>query len=1332
MGKEINLGIFASDNIQSATLGLLSDLGIDMEVRSQQQIPIPAVVAASLGQTPKAVQDICDKIAKSYLAGIISDKTFTGEEGAASFEEACENAGRYEQMMVFAVDFKKSEKITRTEMATLTRALNRASKACPVVLVCRYTDEESTRFALSLCERTAYKQAGHTGEKVGKVNILRGINPENPHTGHVRILEDMRLERKDNTFEAVYDKWFGVFDNDVLTNQFYKELQDWFFWAIKHVQFPNDIEDDKDDQKYNPQNVIRLITRLIFVWFLRQKGLVPKELFNREDLAHLVKDFEPDNFESSTYYRVILQNLFFATLNKKIDERAFISDNFIENRYLGKHKIKTFMRHARDLAVSKEEFINLVRPVPFMNNSLFECLDNKEQNGRTYNWDGFSDSNKPQRQAFVPNYLFFAKEEYVDLSKEYDRASASSTKVFGLLNILKRYNFTVEENTPLDQDVALDPELLGKVFENLLAAYNPETEKTVRKSTGSYYTPRPIVQYMVDESLVAYLKKSVPDVKENTLRSLLSYSDDDQASTLNEKQTRDIVEAILNCKVLDPACGSGAFPMGMLQQMSHLLSRVDASNKYWEEVVINRALNDVAFVDKMNDEEKEAHKNEIEEVFKLSVNYPDYARKLYLIENCIYGVDLQSIAVQISRLRFFISLLCEQQPTDDASKNYNIKPLPNLEMKFVSANTLVRLEHIEEARELFANKDILDLIAQLKGVRHELFVVTDHHVKEKLLTKDETLRHQIMLSTGDCYVKGTEDKIKEYKQTLARLEKELAVAERQPDDIVQQSVQYNLFGDKTEVITVNRKETKIKEITGQIRYFNRECKRLKETLTSGRDKAMRLAKQLTDWNPYDQNVSSPFFDPEWMFGIKTPKRNSQLKEDEESEFGFDVIIGNPPYIKEYTYKDAFDCIRGTEYYQGKMDLWYCFACQGIDMLSTCGSVCYIATNNWTTNSGASILRNKVVTDSTITKLVDFNDYMVFGDSASIQTMIMMFARKNDETSYNFDYSKLTKEKATIQDVELFMSKQLIDATYLTPSIDRVANADSLLTFNNSEKDSILSNMTSGALFLTDKELAQGIVFPQDFLNKKGQAKLGCYNIGDGIFGLSNQELIDLNLSDAEKELIKPYFTSSEIKRYYADPNNTLWMIYTDSSYKSANSLDKYPNIKSHLDKFITIFTSDNKPYGLHRARNEYFFKDEKVVVQRKCVGNPIFSYVPFDSYVTQTYYCIKSPRFDAKYLTVLLNTKIIEFWLRNKGKMQGENFQLDKEPLLQIPIKIDNSERYSSLCEKIITKAQSLENFDKEANEIDMLTYNLYGLSYEEILIVDPDTSISRDEYENL
>ena len=141
MAKKINLGIFASDNIQKATLSLLADLGIRMKVRSHQQIPIPVVVAASLGETPNEIQEICSKIAESYLAGIISEKTFAGNDNVVSFEEACENVGRYEQMMVFAVDFKKEAKVSRQDIAKLTRILNRASKSAPVVLVCRYFDD---------------------------------------------------------------------------------------------------------------------------------------------------------------------------------------------------------------------------------------------------------------------------------------------------------------------------------------------------------------------------------------------------------------------------------------------------------------------------------------------------------------------------------------------------------------------------------------------------------------------------------------------------------------------------------------------------------------------------------------------------------------------------------------------------------------------------------------------------------------------------------------------------------------------------------------------------------------------------------------------------------------------------------------------------------------------------------------------------------------------------------------------------------------------------------------------------------------------------------------
>lgn len=956
MGDYQILNRFTAENIQKATVGLLHYLGIATDIITEEQVAITDLAE----QPTKAVQEICRKIRESYLVCSISDRTFSDEEQDETLDEVKENIGKYDQMLVFAVDLHEDTKLCRTEMATLTRALNRASKAAPVVVVFRYYDDGEVRFALSLCERTAYLQAGHTGEKVGRVNILRGINPQKTHTGHIRILEDMRLEKKDKSFEGVYQKWLGVFDNDVLTNQFYEELQNWYFWALKpecRVSFPNDVASDSDDDKYNPQNIIRLITRLIFVWFLRQKGLVPKELFKRDSLARLLKNFKPEDLNSSTYYRAVLQNLFFATLNKKIEEREFMSDEFVMNRNKGKHDVKTFMRHASDLQVSKEEFIELLHPVPFMNNSLFECLDNKEQNGHVYNWDGFSDSNKPQKQAFVPNYLFFAEDVYIDLSEEYGKAAASSVKVSGIINILSKYTFTVEENTPLDVDVALDPELLGKVFENLLAAYNPETKKSARKSTGSFYTPRPIVQYMVDESLIAYLKKQVDGVSEDTLRSLLSYTDDDAVNPLDREQTRRLVDAIFRCKVLDPACGSGAFPMGMLQQMAHLLSRVDSDNSIWEEVVIDNAIRYENTIDTMSDEEKAERQAEREKVFALSVDYPDYARKLYLIENCIYGVDLQSIAVQISRLRFFISLVCEQQPTDDAADNYGIHPLPNLEMKFVCANTLVKLENISETRELFANDKIIKLIQELKGVRHELFVVTNSHVKKRLLTKDKTIRDQIMLSTGDCYTRDTEEKIARHRAGLAKCAEEMKIAERMSDEVITQAVTQDLFGEKEEVISYSPKQNKIKAINQRISYIKREIKRLQDSLNSGRDKAMRLAKQLTDWNPYDQNLSSPFFDADWMFGVTD---------------GFDVVIGNPPYAQvpkgmvreeDYPYSEGKDT--------GKQNLYKLFVEAGYNLLKDSGIANLIVQSSLMGDVSAAYTRELLLLHSSLKKVVEF-------------------------------------------------------------------------------------------------------------------------------------------------------------------------------------------------------------------------------------------------------------------------------------------------------------------------------------------------------------------------
>ena len=309
----------------------------------------------------------------------------------------------------------------------------------------------------------------------------------------------------------------------------------------------------------------------------------------------------------------------------------------------------------------------------------------------------------------VPDYLFFGSEEKTDLSADYGTKNKGTKEaaVKGLINILKSYKFTIAENTPIEEDVALDPELLGKVFENLLASYNPETKTTARKQTGSFYTPREIVNYMVDESLIAHLKNSVSnwDMEEkeldDKLHQLVSFEPVNPFEN-NTSLSQEIINSLDNCKILDPACGSGAFPMGILQKMVHILQKVDPNNEYWQELQLEKAEKATKGVFAIKDkEERKQLLDEINEAFDQSINNPDYARKLFLIENCIYGVDIQPIAAQISKLRFFISLVVEQKVNKEKD-NFGIRPLPNLETKFVTANTLIGIDKPDG--ELFYTK----------------------------------------------------------------------------------------------------------------------------------------------------------------------------------------------------------------------------------------------------------------------------------------------------------------------------------------------------------------------------------------------------------------------------------------------------------------------------------------------------------------------------------------------------------------------------------------------------------------------------------------------------
>jgi len=486
-----------------------------------------------------------------------------------------------------------------------------------------------------------------------------------------------------------------AFSVDTLTKDFYRELSNWYFWALTKIEFPDDAEPDKEIR--NSTNTIRLITRLIFVWFLKQKKLVPDVLFNKEEILNLLNLNDRNN---STYYKAILQNLFFATLNQEMGKRTFRN----EKQHYNITNLYRYKKYFKEPSKALEVFSN----IPFLNGGLFECLDKPhptektpQGNEKIIREDGFSD--RDDNKILVPDFLFFGGAESVDLSEIYGDTRQKNLKVRGLVDILNSYNFTVEENTPLDIQVALDPELLGKVFENLLASYNPETKTTARKQTGSFYTPREIVQYMVDESLKAYLTGQLTEKLESNwvaktndpsgyrigsahgieekmnlqkellnqkVTDLLSYSDANPE--FESKEIQYLIEAVDAIKVLDPACGSGAFPMGVLQQLVHILQKVDPDNRKWKFLQMEKAQNELQ--NKMEDSDTDNFASSLKEILEaFENNSDDYGRKLFLIENCIYGVDIQPIAVQIAKLRFFISLICEQDPNLE-SPNLALNP----------------------------------------------------------------------------------------------------------------------------------------------------------------------------------------------------------------------------------------------------------------------------------------------------------------------------------------------------------------------------------------------------------------------------------------------------------------------------------------------------------------------------------------------------------------------------------------------------------------------------------------------------------------------------------
>lgn len=1077
-----------------------------------------------------------------------------------------------------------------------------------------------------------------------------------------------------------FDDLLTRFSVEVVTKQFYQEIANWYFWAMDKVEFPDDVEKDKEQR--NAKSLIRLITRLIFIWFMKEKNLVPKTLFEK---SFVDKILNYNDQTGSTYYKAILQNLFFATLNtpmKKDDSksRIFVEDAAKRGYVSDAHLEQGYYRYSRFIK-DKELFLQQFENIPFLNGGLFESLD-KSKDLRV---DCFSDNPKNETRLKVTDELFFLdKEIEVDISKYVD--NGKNKKVTGLLEILNRYNFTIDENTPIDQDIALDPELLGKVFENLLASYNPETATTARKATGSYYTPREIVDYMVNESLTEYLSDKMINAIESyveigsdqtdmfgndgrngqlkiieeltpkrwldkidelksEIKKLLSFDTDETA--FDDKEKEMLIDAIENVKIIDPACGSGAFPMGILHKLVLALHKLDPDNKLWKDRLLRRVPAEI------REETEKSFKNK-------SI---DYIRKLGLIEHCIYGVDIQEIAIQISKLRFFISLLVEQQ-IDDTKPNRDIRALPNLETKFVAANTLIGLNKPDQLGLVSEDVEIFE--KELFNIREELFYTNSRKEKLALQKKEKQIREKL------------------YKALLES---------RFPNDV---------------------------------------------------------AEKITNWDPFDQNTHADWFDAEFMFGVA-----------ESSPFGsngFDIVIGNPPYIQlqkafnnKIKYADLYKD-QNNKTFDRTGDIYCLFYEKGIQLLKRNGLLTYITSNKWMRAGYGEKLR-EFFTKHNPLQLVDLGPGVF--ENATVDTNILLIRKRELSSS-------------SLRSGDASSTSRSGDASTTLRSGD--ASATLAVTLQKEDKDDIAQALQEKGFVLT--KLTKDAWFIGNDAEQKLKEKIERIgkplkdwdvNIYYGIkTGLNEAFIIDTekrneilaNCSVAEssrfagkterertEEIIKPILRGRDIKRYYYEWAG-LWVIGTFPALHL--NIDNYPALKKYfLDNFDKRqLEQSGKKYpelsfdARKKTGNKWFetqdqiayypeFEKEKVVWQR-ITQEPTFCLVEPNVFILDSMAFFTGN--NLKFIMAILNSKIIYEYVNMIVHQYGfTGFRLSNQYVEVMPIppitpsNQPTVNQIEGLVDKILEakKENPQKNTSQWEKEIDELVYKLYDLTEEEIKIIE-------------
>ena len=965
------------------------------------------------------------------------------------------------------------------------------------------------------------------------------------------------------------------------------------------------------------------------------------------------KDFTEHNINVDDFAKKTLGQLVFlyfiqkkGWLGVKKDKDWGTGDKkFLRNVFEGKYGeydnfFNDILEHlfyealAYDRGYNNFEFEKLNCRIPFLNGGLFEPV-----NG--YEWT--------KTNLTIDNSIF--------------------KEIFDTFDL---YNFTVKEDEPLEKEVAIDPEMLGKVFEKLI-------EENERKGKGAFYTPREIVHYMCQESLINYLYnkiniKEVPLTEEekNQQLSLLKTKKEREQLKLTHEVIEEIISkedieflirignstyinkqrginvvlpesvgqnarlldnALSDIKVCDPAIGSGAFPVGM---MNEIVRARAALSKFIQP--------DRSF----------------------------YQLKLNAIENSIYGVDIDPGAVDIAKLRFWLSLVVDEEDIK------NIKPLPNLDYKIMQGNSL---------------------ITSYGGIDFDEIV--DKQVKEKQLG--------LFSSTSEKITDRISYKQKEFLNTPYPTKK--AELKQEIEDLI------------VELVKAKFKEKANAE--GHSKDFQEE-----QIRNFAQNKGKRI---FFPWKLFFANVFE--------------------------EGGFDIVIGNPPYIGQKGHKELFEKMKSNPNFEDKMDYWYFFLHKAFDILKVSGITAYITPSYWTTANGAKKVRRKFAKQYNVIELINFNDNKVF--TAGVHTNLFILSKINNSNNYckyciyediyeNDLICNMAKEKIHYIKQSTILNSWTNFISFLPENIYKIIDK---LTYNSEKLCDPETERKATKGIIAGKKLTDGIcnVYP-GIETGKDRLKNTISNVDEGVFILSENEVRNLNLDEYEQKKLKKFYKNSDINKYYI--NESKYYIIYINDIENEQDFKQYSHLYSHFEKYKNILLSRaengvlksankrGKWWALKTNRPNGNFDNANIVCPQRSRQN-LFGYSDGGTLACSDVFFISSntEHYSLKYILCLLNSSVIYFWLYWMGKRKGKLLELCEEPLQYIPIKKADKvvqERFVVIVDKILEITKKDYSLQKQENQnavleyekqIDLMVYKLYDLTYQEVLTIDPDFAIAEKEY---